>query len=153
MSDDKVVNSVIPSVIEMLEEGVTNVMYFEGTLTKDPDWATRKTEDGEVVLSDSEFVTFTVLTGGSYHSVRAFDEALVNWALGLGGGARVAVSAELVNQAPKKGGRWSSYMRALDVQCLKHEDRKAGVDREGAVERRKAAEAAGPKARVTRIHA
>ena len=156
MSNKKVENVVIPKLIEMLEAGVANIMYFEGPVTKDPDWGTRRGEDGQVVLSDSEFVQVTVQTGESYHTVRAFagDEALVEWALGLGGGSIVAMSAEVVNLAPKtRGGRWSTYLRAVDVQCIHREERKSGTDREGAVARRVAAEAAPRVTKGARVHA
>lgn len=143
-------NPILDYVVEQLRSGASALSYFEGEVTKDPDWATRKQDDGTVALSESAFVTFTVNTGGSYATVRAFDEALVNFALGLGGGSRIAIAVEPVNKR-RDDGSWSTYLRALAVHCVEASERRSGTDREGAVARRVAAESAPRAQRQTLV--
>jgi hypothetical protein len=150
MAKQAEVNAIQQFVIDEILAGATGISFYEGEVTKDPDWATRRDENGQVVLSDMEFVSFTVNTGGNYATIRAFDEALIEFALGLGGGSRVAIAVEPVNQ-PGKDGAWRTYLRALAVTAVSVVERVADTDREGAVARRVAADAAPRRSRNTLV--
>lgn len=133
--------------LEMLANTeVTNLTFMQGAVTKSPDWAVYRNEDGEWTLG-GEFVQFTVALGAGYETVRCFDEALMDWALGLGGGSVVQVVCERVNKPKGQGQGWSTYWLVLAVNAVSTEPRDEGIDREGAVERRIAAEKAGAAGR------
>ncbi len=150
MAKQTEVNPIQQFVIDAILKGATRISFYEGEVTKDPDWATRRDENGQVVLSDMEFVSLTVNTGGNYATIRAFDEALIEFALGLGGGSRVAIAVEPVNQR-KQDGSWRTYLRAMAVTAVTVADRASDTDREGAVERRVAADAAPRRSRNTLV--
>lgn len=150
MAKQTVGNPIQAYVVEALAGGASAISYYEGEVTKDPDWATRKQDDGTVTLAESAFVSFTVNTGGSYATVRAFDETLVGFALGLGGGSRIAVAVEPVNKR-RPDGSWSTYLRALAVTAITVVDRVADTDRDGAVARRVVVESAPRAQRQTLV--
>lgn len=139
--------------LELLADtDITNLTFFQGRVTKDPDWSTVVDKDGEVTLG-GEFVQVSMAVGSGYETVRCFDEDFIEWALSLGAESVIQVVCERVNKPRKQGEGWSTYWQTLVVAPVKVAERKTESDREGAVDRRKKAlkEGSKPKTRSVRI--